>query len=221
MWWSGRSVVRRSGPVSPSRSSLVTDLPNPLDVILNRRSDARLVAPGPDAEQLDLLLQAATTVPDHNTLRPYRFVVVPEDGQERFGNALASAVAAAALDVAPEKLAKARSKAFVAPCRIVLIASPRPHKVPEWEQVATAACCGYAIALAAAALGLGAVWRSAGVMSGGALDELLGLDAGEQVLGWVNIGTRTVDPAHDERRPVDLDAFVTVVGADGPRAYRA
>lgn len=197
----------------------MTDRSHPLDVILNRRSDARLVAPGPDAGQLDLLLQAATTVPDHNTLRPYRFVVVPEDGQERFGDALASALSAATTNVDPQQLAKARSKAFAAPCRIVLIASPRPHKVPEWEQVATAACCGYAIALAAAALELGAVWKSAGVMAGGALDELLGLDAGEQVLGWVNVGTRTVDPSNDERRPVDLDAFVTVVGADGPRAY--
>lgn len=198
----------------------MTDPSSPLDLILNRRSDARLVAPGPDAGQLELLLQAATTVPDHNTLRPYRFVVVPEDGQDRFGDALASAVAAAVPAADPEKLAKARSKAFVAPCRIVLIASPRPHKVPEWEQVATAACCGYAIVLAASALGLGAVWKSAGVMSGGGLVDLLGLEEGEQVLGWVNVGTRTVDPSRDERRPVDLDALVTVVGADGRRSYR-
>src|SRR5215207_2653383 len=105
----------REAPPTHRRPS-VTDLSNPLDLILNRRSDARLVAPGPDAEQLDLLLQAATTVPDHNTLRPYRFVVVPEAGQARFGDALASAVAAADPDVERFKLDKARSKAMVAPC---------------------------------------------------------------------------------------------------------
>ena len=199
----------------------MTDLANPLDLILNRRSDAHLVAPGPDAEQLELLLQAATTVPDHNTLRPYRFVVVPADGQARFGDALASAVAAANPVAEQLQLDKARAKAFVAPCRIVLIASPQPHKVPAWEQVATAACCGYAIALAATALGLGAVWKSAGIMRGGDLDALFGLAADEQILGWVNVGTRTVDPADDQRRPVELADLVTVVGADGRRAYRS
>ena len=199
----------------------MTDLANPLDLILNRRSDARLVAPGPDAEQLDLLLQAATTVPDHNTLRPYRFVVVPEAGQVRFGDALASAVAAADPDVEPFKLDKARAKAMVAPCRIVLIASPSRTRCRSGSRSRTAACCGYAIALAAAALGLGAVWKSAGVMRGGDLDELFGLAAGEQILGWVNVGTRTVDPTGDERRPVDLADLVTVVGADGRRGYRS
>ncbi len=191
----------------------------PLDLILNRRSDLALLEPGPDADQLDLLLRAATTVPDHKLLRPYRFVVVPEDAQERFGDALASALAADSPGADQASLDKARSKAFAAPTRIVLIASPQRARVPEWEQKATAACCGYAIVLAASALGLAAIWKSAGVMAGGDLDELLGLEPSEQVLGWVNVGTRASDAADLEPRTVELRYVVSVVDADGRHAY--
>ena len=58
-----------------------------------------------------------------------------------------------------------RGKAFAAPCAVMLIASPRlESNVPEWEQVASASCTGYAVVLGATALGLGAVWKSAAVL---------------------------------------------------------
>ena len=60
---------------------------------------------------------------------------------------------------------KMRGKAFAAPCTVAVIASPDPSSnVPVWEQVASASCTGYAIVLAASALGLGAVWKSAAVL---------------------------------------------------------
>ena len=38
----------------------------------------RLMAPGPDAEQLALILGAAASAPDHGQLLPWRFVLVPQ-----------------------------------------------------------------------------------------------------------------------------------------------
>src|SRR5664280_2866448 len=61
----------------------------------------------------------------------------------------------------PEALVdKMRSKAYAAPCSIMLIASPdTTSNVEVWEQVASASCTGYAIVLAATGLGYGAVWK--------------------------------------------------------------
>ncbi len=43
-----------------------------IDTLLNRNSHARLVDPGPDAAELNTILQAALRAPDHGRLRPWR-----------------------------------------------------------------------------------------------------------------------------------------------------
>jgi nitroreductase len=169
--------------------------------LTQRTSALALTDPAPDSAQLDKLLAAACAVPDHSSLRPFRFVVVRGDARRAFGEALARV----AIDRDPnlgdfarEKLVQ---KAYFAPCLVALVASPRPGvKVPVWEQEATAACSGFALVLAAEALGFGAVWKSAPVHEGAALTELLGLGPAERFLGWVNLGTH----ARETRpRPVE------------------
>jgi nitroreductase len=193
-----------------------------LQFLLNRRSISALVEPGPTQEQLTVLLRAATTVPDHGCLRPYRFVVVPREGQEALGAALVAAAEEQRPDLPSEAREKARKKAFAAPTRIVLIASPRDDgKVPEWEQIASASCTGYAIVLAALAQGLGAAWRTSPILDGTALRNLLGLQPRERVLGWINVGTPAVAPPTQERRPPDLATCASVLGADGVRQFVA
>jgi nitroreductase len=82
-----------------------------------------------------------------------------------------------------------RGKAYAAPCAVMLIASPRlESNVPEWEQVVSASCTGYAVVLGATALGLGAVWKSANVLDTEPVRALFGVAAHERLLGWVNVG---------------------------------
>ncbi len=189
-----------------------------LDAILQRRSATGLAAPGPTPEQLHLLLRAATTVPDHGLLKPYRFVVVDGDARTRFGDALADAAREARPDLSPGLLDKARRKPLAAPTLIVLIATPRTDSpIPEWEQLASAACTGYAIVLAAHTLGLGAVWKTAAVLAGATLHDLLAMQPGERLLGWVLLGQSEAD---DRPRPaVDLRALVGELTPDGLRPY--
>ncbi len=190
-------------------------MPGLIESMLGRRSVASFVEPGPTPHQLELILAAATTVPDHGNLRPWRFVVVEGEGRGRFGEALADAALEADPDLAPDLADKARHKATLAPCLVVLIASPvAGAKVPVWEQVVSASCTGYAMVLAADALGLGAVWKTAAVVDGRALRTVLGLAAGEQVLGWVNLGHRP-DRATAPRRALDLTERVQVLRPDG------
>jgi nitroreductase len=190
-------------------------IPAVIETMLARRSVATLVEPGPSARELDLILAAATTVPDHGNLRPWRFVVVQGEGREGFGEALVAAARAARPDLPPELTDKTRRKAFLAPCLVAVIASPvDPSKVPVWEQVVSASCTGYALVLAADALGLGAVWKTAAVMDGALLRATLGLRAGEQFLGWVNLGRRAERDV-TARRPLDLGERVQVLGPRG------
>ncbi len=159
-----------------------------LDRIIHRRSAPALTDPGPSDVQLASILTAAASVPDHGKLRPYRFVVVRGDARRRFGEALsAAAVAAGADDIT---IAKARRKPFFGPMLVAIIATPQAHPtVPEWEQVASATLTGYAMELAADALGVGAVWKSGHHLDGEPVTRTLGLAPNERLLGWIDLGT--------------------------------
>lgn len=161
---------------------------------------ARLAAPraepagdgqAPSAEDLDSILAVAMTVPDHGTLRPWRFAVCIGEGRDRFATALVEGLHEdKGRDLPGGLVAKMRSKAYAAPCAIVLISSPNTDSnVALWEQVASAACTGYAVVLAATGLGYGAIWKSAGVLDSAPVRSLFALGADESVLGWINLGT--------------------------------
>jgi nitroreductase len=170
---------------------------------------------GPDDATLARILLTATTVPDHGGLRPWRFAVVTGAGQDRFADALEAGLYELRGPDQPEPVvAKMRKKAHAAPCAVALIASTYPaSNVPVWEQVASASCTGYAIVLAAAALGYGAVWKSAAVVDAGPVRELFRLAGDERLLGWVNIGPPGLPGRKREsgHAPLDLSALVTVV----------
>jgi len=191
-----------------------------LEVMLGRRSTAALHEPSPTPDQIDVLLRAATTVPDHGRLQPWRLVVITPEGRGRFGDALAEAGREANPDLSDAIAAKLRAKAFAAPMMIAVVAAIRPGKIPAWEQVASAASAGYAITLAAHALGLGAIWKSCPVTEGTELREVLAMDEADQFLGWVSLGQAPA--GHTEgssRRPAELHRLAVVAGAERTVAY--
>ena len=101
---------------------------------------------------------------------------------------------------------------------VTVIAAPRPAKVERWEQVASAACSGYAMVLAAHALGLGAMWKSVPFRTGPVLAETLGMGPDDELLGWVLLGTPTDPAAAVGRAPTGLDGLAFHLGADGSLA---
>jgi nitroreductase len=195
--------------------------PSALDVILARSSKAALRPPAPDDAQLELVLRAATTVPDHGGLRPWRFVVVRDDeSRAAFGEALVASAREANPDLLPAQEDKARAKAFAAPTSVAIVAAVDPtSKVPVWEQVASAACTGYAMALAAHALGLGAIWKSAAHLGGAALRDLLGMGPDDQLLGWVNLGHVDEEPGRARVAVPPLGELATVLAGHERTAF--
>jgi nitroreductase len=184
--------------------------------LLTRRSTAALRPPAPSADEIEAMLQAASTVPDHSSLRPWRFVVVSDQARTAFGEALAQAALEQRPDLDDVSLERIRAKAFVAPALIAVAAHVDPTaKVPVWEQVASATCAGYAIALAAHQLGLGAIWKSAPVHQGVAIEKALDLTPDDVFLGWVNVGHTGDGWEVAVRPPVDLGASARTLDVDG------
>ncbi|MGA2836062.1 MAG: nitroreductase [Acidimicrobiales bacterium] len=185
-------VAPPADPAFVARLSAVRPEPDP---------DGRAPTPG----DLDVILATATSVPDHGDLRPWRFAVCTGEGRDRFAAALVAGLhEARGTDLPDAVVAKMRSKAYAAPCSVVLIASPdRSSNVEVWEQVASASCTGFAVVLAATGLGYGAVWKSAGVLGTAPPRAFFGCGPDESLLGWVNIGTPA--PLGRKRRRVSDD----------------
>ena len=200
-------------PAADTRG-LARDQETALAPLLSRRSVKSLVEPAPTDLQVDAMLRAAVTVPDHGGLRPWRLVVVAGDARAAFGEALADAARERMPDLEAKVLQRIRSKAFSAPALIAVVARVNENaRVPVWEQIASAACAGYAITLAAHQLGLGAMWKSSPFVDGAQLRTVLDMGAHDQFLGWINIGH--VGQGYEARPGIDLGPIARRLGPDG------
>lgn len=199
----------------------LVDSSNPaLAAMFSRRSTAKLVEPEPTPREVEIILRAATTVPDHGRLTPWRLVVVPPSGRARFGDALAAAALEADPSTRAAVVERTRAKAFAAPMMIAVVAAVREGKVARWEQIASACCAGYAMTLAAHALGLGAIWKSSSVVRGRELSRVLALEDLDEFLGWVNLGHVPDQPEGAQPRPeVDLATVAMVLDPEATRLY--
>jgi nitroreductase len=166
----------------------------------------QLGAPGPDPATLLRMLASAVRVPDHGKLVPYRFLRITGDARHSLGAFLAERAVERDPQVSPAQLDKDRQRFSHAPLVITVIASPRPNpKVPEAEQLMTAGCVCFALLQAAQALGFGAQWLTAWMAFDPAVHAHLGLAEGEQIAGFIHIGTpKTAVPERERPDPAAL-----------------
>ncbi|MDU8544006.1 nitroreductase family protein [Pseudomonas syringae group sp. J248-6] len=179
-----------------------------LDVLLNRVSVPRLVDPVPDAAQREIMFGAALRSPDHGQLKPYRFLTVEGTARERMGELLVEALQQSSGEITPQALEKARLGPLRAPLVVVVIARLQDHfKVPRSEQMITAGCAAHGVLLAAYALGVGAVWRTGELCYTPHVAKGFGLEADEEVIGFLYLGTPQNPPR--EAPKVDVGGFVS------------
>ncbi|MGA1775398.1 MAG: nitroreductase family protein, partial [Nitriliruptoraceae bacterium] len=102
----------------------------------------------------------------------------------------AYAAAAAARGEDADGVARARSKPLRGPLVVAAVARTVPHpKVPDWEQLAAAACAVQNLCLAATALGYGSAWRTGTAVEDPAVRAVLDLGDDERLIGFVHLGT--------------------------------
>jgi nitroreductase len=160
----------------------------------------QLGEPGPDPDTLLRMLTSAVRVPDHGKLVPYRFLRIAGDARHSLGAFLAERAFQRDPQVSAAQLDKDRQRFSHAPLIITVIASPRPNpKVPEAEQLMTAGCVCFALLQAAQAFGFGAQWLTAWMAFDPAVHAHLGLAEGEQIAGFIHIGTPKTEVPERER----------------------
>jgi nitroreductase len=183
-----------------------------LDAIFARRSIGRLQPPAPNAADLDTILRAGAVAPDHNTLRPWKFVVLAGDAKDAFGAVLADAYRArchaAGKDVVPAKEDKERTKLGRAPMVVVVGAVNRGEDtIPFIEQYAAAAAASQNMLLAATALGYGSMWRTGDPAYDAGVKAALGLTDDDAIVGFLYLGTPTAE-AMKQPNEAKLDDLV-------------
>lgn len=158
-----------------------------LELLTTRRSTKTLTAPAPDELQLDSILQAATQVPDHGNLTPWRFVAIhSEAGLERFRTLLHDTVTK--LNFGADAMTKAEQVGNMAPMIVGVIASPKSGK-PEWEQHLSAGCAAYAIQLAAKAQNFDSIWITGLWVNSPLLRQAWECTDKEKIIALLMIGT--------------------------------
>lgn len=169
---------------------MFNDRSNPLALLETRRSGRPrdMVAPGPDAGQLERLLAIATRIPDHGKLAPWRFVVIED--RDAFAAMLAEAYQAERPDAG--KLERQANEDFArqAPTLVVAISATHPtSKIPLWEQQLSAGAAIYNLELAATAMGFVAGWVTGWATYSPLVLERLGGSPDDRIAGFVFIGS--------------------------------
>ena len=159
-------------------------------MLLSRASTKTVTEPGPDDAQLKQIFEAAMRAPDHGALRPWRFFVVRGNAREKLSRLFVEGLERREPGASHAQLEKEREKPLRAPVTIVLVArTVAGHKIPEIEQVLSAAAAGMNVLNAIHALGFGAKWITGGNCYDDQFKRDFGLEPNDQLLGFIQVGT--------------------------------
>jgi len=163
-----------------------------IDLLLTRSSapipDLHEPAPG-DAE-IVTLIAAASRVPDHGRLAPWRFILYRGDARIEVGKKLADLAEKREGPLTESRRNQELTRFSRAPLVIGVVSNPKESvKIPQWEMLLSGGLAAMNLILAANALGyrtnMITNWYS-DVPEGRAI---LGLAPHERVVGFVHIGT--------------------------------
>ena len=174
-----------------------------LDHLLTRNAAPipELKEPAPSDAEIETILTAATRVPDHGRLAPWRFILYRGEAREKIGEGLA-ALAEKREGPLPEARRNQELTRFSrAPLVIGVISSPKDNpKIPQWEMFLSGGMAAMNLMLAANALGYGTNMITNWYSETEEGRALLGLAPHERVVGFVHIGTHD-GPGFERPRP--------------------
>jgi nitroreductase len=193
-----------------SRSIDFAPVPSLLHFLLSRSSVApkTLVAPGPSAAEIELVVACANRAPDHAGLRPWRFIAVEGDGRQKLAQVFVEIRRRNIPGVRRTELAMTWKKSMLAPTLIAVVA--RLHhdhpKVPIHEQYISVGAAIHCLLLGFHALGYGAIVLSGRRAIDPLVHSLFRLGAREHMVGFVSIGTpsKRISP---KMRPAPSDCL--------------
>lgn len=184
--------------------------PETLDLLMHRRSviAANLSAPGPSAEQINMLLTAGTRVPDHGKLAPWRFILFQGSARTRFGKLLAATFKAANPTASDAQVAFESHRFLRAPLVVAVVSHlTKDHKIPLWEQELSSGASCQTLLIAANAMGFASQWLTEWYAYDEKIASALHLTPEERIAGFIYIGSSD-KPCLERARP-NLDDLIT------------
>ncbi|SEN07575.1 Nitroreductase [Sphingomonas gellani] len=188
---------------------MFNDRSTPLSLLLTRRSGKPrdLVAPGPDADELDTILRVAARTPDHGKLAPWRFVIVQQDRRDALARLIADAYREERPAAPDSEVAAFSQFAHQAPTLVVTLSSPQlASSIPVWEQELSAGAAAMNLNHGAHALGYAAGWLTGWPAFSDRVRDAFG-QAPERIVGFTFIGTPS-RPLDERPRP-DMSRIVS------------
>ncbi len=178
-----------------------------INTILMRRSVAprRLTSPGPNHDEIQLLVQAALAAADHGLLRPTRFVHVQDSARKALATVFANSARESNANINVEAELRESEKAHHAPCLIAIIARLNDNHavVPVSEQWISVGASIQNMLLASEALGFRAMIVSGNKVRSNAIRQAFVLGDNEFLVGFLAIGTTDSAPLPKERPQID------------------
>jgi len=179
------------------------------DAISTRRSIKRFTSRPVTREEIETLLSAAVTAPNHRLTQPWRFYVLGPEARQAYGLVLGGRKAKKIEDPEAARTMRdtvaAEHRALPAMLVVALVDNENPET--REEDYAAAMMGIQTLSLAAVALGLGTHMKTGAVMSDPDARAAAGVKDGERIVAVLNIGEPAEVPAPKPRQPAS--AFTT------------
>jgi len=178
---------------------------NVISFLHTRRSVVakKMLPVAPSQSDLDAIIDCGLRVPDHANVQPWQLVILRGDSRKQFDE---QTVLKAALADASEPLTDLQQQLESSRMQrsgvvIAVLSTPvSPHKIPVWEQQASAAAVCTHLLLAAQSLDYAAQWITEWLANHKSIIAALGGDpATDRVAGFIHIGKKEEEPKERNR----------------------
>jgi nitroreductase len=167
-----------------------------LEALRTRRSIGKLAGEVSDAD-LHALVEAGLWAPNHKLTKPWMFTAVRGPARERLAAVWVEIVGRATTLEDEDRinfLARESRKPLRAPLLLVVSVRTDSDPVIATEDFAAASAAVQNILLAAHAAGFGAVWRTGEMAYRSEINEFLGIDSSDRIVGIVYVGRPAMEP---------------------------
>lgn len=179
------------------------NLSSTLSLLKTRRSakSKTMIAPGPDAQELEDILSVGLRVPDHGKIAPWRFVIIEGDAQARFSRGLVDLYKAEKPGAPALETQAIAEFPTAAPLLIAVLSRVNAErKIPAWEQELSAGAVCQNMLIAAHAMGYAGQWLTGWPAYAAGAAALLGGEPTDKIAGYLFFGTAGC-PLKERPRP--------------------
>jgi len=158
--------------------------------------------PAPSGADLDEIMAAAMSAPDHGSLSPFRFVTIQGEARARLGEVFVDALKKRDPSADEAAIEKERNRPMRSPLIVVAVAKidANNEKVPAIEQAVTTGIAAYSMIVAAQAKGYGGILLTGKNAQDNNVKAALGLEPTDEIVSFVYLGT-PIKQVSDKRRP--------------------